>query len=163
MTDKDFNSDVEVHNSKAFSVDGGVYLVVVDNTPEFKSALNVACSFAKAHKARVGLLYVIEDEEFQQWGSVEEQILLEQRRKAEKVLDRIALDISEGYELHPSFYIERGDVQDVLTEIMDRDYEINALVLGAGRGVNPLISSYSGKGLSQLKVPLFVIPDVSGA
>jgi hypothetical protein len=48
----------------------------------------------------------------------------------------------------------------VITEVLARDHSIRRLVLGAGVGgtPGPLVSYFTGKGLSQLPVPLTIVP-----
>tara|TARA_A200000113_G_C8837049_1_gene345576 strand:- start:627 stop:1088 length:462 start_codon:yes stop_codon:yes gene_type:complete len=151
--------EIERAEEKLMIKDGGVYLLVVDQSSEFKNALRTAAAYASSHNAHVALLEVIEEPGFQQWGAVEAQMIQEARKKSEEHLwdaAQLLYDIGCPY---PSFYIEAGNSQDALLRVLEDDHDVRALVLAASPSSNPLISYFSGKGLSNLKVPLFIIPE----
>ena len=58
-----------------------VFLVVVDDSDEWASALHFACRRALHTGGRVALLHVIEPSEFQHWITVEEVMREEQRHR----------------------------------------------------------------------------------
>lgn len=145
--------------SGARANDGGVYLLVADQSEEFQETLKVAGALASSHNAHIALLYALEPLDFQQWGNVEDRLRIEQRRLAEEMMLKISDALSDMGGQKPSFYIREGQPQDILMDIIERDSLIKALVLGAGSSSNPLISHFSGKGLSSLTVPLFIIPE----
>jgi hypothetical protein len=46
--------------------------------------------------------------------------------------------------------------------VLDENKDIKVLILDADDSANPLITYFSGKGLSSLPVPLFIIPQSYG-
>lgn len=142
--------------------DGGVYLVVADETAEFELAMKYAANMAKANRGHVSILYVLEEQEFQHWGNIEERMRREQRGKAENFLWDVAGKLNEFNGLKPSFCLEDGDRQEILVNLINADTNIKMLVLGAGTetaGPGPLVTHFTTKGLTRLRVPVLLVPD----
>lgn len=140
--------------------DGGVYLLVVDDSPEFEAALRRVQYLAFKNKGQIALLYVIEDEGYLHWKFIENRIQKDKREEAESLLWGIAQRIFESCGQRPAFYIKEGKTRQEVAEIIAQDPTIRALVLGASStNANPLISYFTGKGLSELNVPLVIVPD----
>lgn len=141
---------------------GGTYLVVADRSEEFCIALQHAAALAKANGCHVGILVVLEDQGIQHWGGIEERMKHEQREDAERMLWSIATQIEErGYSM-PAFYVEEGNPREVLARLIEDDPNISKLILGAGsqgNGPGPLVSYFTGKGLSRLRVPVLIVPE----
>lgn len=140
--------------------DGGTYLVVADDSDEFVIALRFACIQAKANRARVGILKVIEDQDFQHWGAVENKVKREMREAAETYLWTIAKVANDVNGIIPSLYIAEGETGEAVLKTIENDELIIRLVLGnrAGAGPGPLVSYCLGKGLERMQVPLVVVP-----
>lgn len=141
--------------------DGGTYLVVADDTEEFKSALYYACVMAKNHRARLGILRIIEDQDFQHWGAVEERMKKELREQSEKYLWNVAKIANDINGTVPSLYIAQGDRGQALLDVIDADNHIIQLILGGGiehHSPGPLVTFCTGKGLANLRVPVVVVP-----
>ena len=140
--------------------DGGVYLVVADDTAEFKQALQYACITAKNHRARLGILHIVEDQEFQSWGSVEGRMKKELREQGEKYLWTIAKTANDINGIMPSLYVAEGEAGEALLKTIDEDKRIVQLILGGGPdgAPGPLVSFCLGKGLSRLNVPVVIVP-----
>ncbi len=139
--------------------DGGTYLVVADDSEEFKNALRYACRIVKNHRARLGILRIIEDQDFQQWGAVEEKMKRELREAGEKYLWAVAKTANdEG--IIPSLYFADGEQGEALLKTIVEDENIIQLILGGneGSGPGPMVNFCVGKGLSRLSVPLVVVP-----
>ncbi len=144
----------------AESNDGGVYLLVVDDSLEFEAALRRVQYLAEKNKGKIALLYVIEDEGYLHWKFIEKRIQKDKRQEAESLLWGIAQRIYESCGQRASFYIKEGKTRQEVVEIIGQDETIRALVLGASStNSNPLISYFTGKGLSELRVPLVIVPD----
>ncbi|PZO86590.1 MAG: universal stress protein [Micavibrio aeruginosavorus] len=146
---------------KSRAGDGGTYLVVADDTDEFKIALRYACEMAKNRRARVGILRIVEDQDFQHWGAVEQRMKKELREQAEKYLWSVAKAANELNGTMPSLYIAEGDKGEAVLQTIDADEYIIQLVLGGGvehSTPGPLVSFCVGKGLGRLKVPVVVVP-----
>lgn len=139
--------------------DGGTYLVVADDSDEFKAALLYACKTARNHRARVGILRILDDEDFQHWGAVENKIRRELREQGETYLWTIAKAANDYNGTIPSLYFAEGNPAHALLQTIDSDDHIVQLILGSSHGgPGPLISYCMGKGMERLKVPVVVVP-----
>lgn len=141
--------------------DGGVYLVVADESDEFNIALRYAARRAEANRAHVGILHVLSVDDFQHWGNVEEMMRKEMREKAEKFIWAVAQKVNELNETIPLLYIREGARKDVIVDVINEDTNIKMLVLGGGtsaKGPGALVSHFVGKGLGRLRVPVVVVP-----
>lgn len=141
--------------------DGGTYLVIADDSEEFKLALKYACRQARNHRAHVGVLYVIENEDFQQWSTVEAMMKKELREQAEKYIWNVAREVNDTNGMLPSLYIGEGERQESLITTIENDPKVVQLILGGhmeGGHPGPLVSYLMGKGLSRLRVPVVLIP-----
>lgn len=138
-----------------------VFLVVVDETDEWRAALRFACRRAEHTGGRVALLHVIEPADFQHWMAVEEVMRAELRDEAEQLMDRIATEVNEAIGAVPIIYLREGTVRDELLALIDEEPNISILVLGAStqsEGPGPLIQYLMTKGVSRLRIPVTVVP-----
>lgn len=162
MTDGHNIIDVEsVPNKSGRRGDGGVYLVVADETPEFQVALRYAVHMARVHRGYTAILQVINIDDFQHWGSVEERMRKELREQAEKFIWSSAKAANELNGTMPILFIEEGNRTDVLVSLINREQDIRQLILGGGTtasGPGALVSHFTGKGLGKLRVPVVVVP-----
>lgn len=143
------------------SEDAPVYLVVVDNTEEFSVALRYICGVAKSNGARLATLYVMEREEMQTWLGIAQQIHEEYVNEAEILLNKACKIIKEENGQVPTVYLEEGGRPDVIIDVINNDPSITHLVLGgdtSSSSPGPLVSYFTGKGLSKLRVPLTIVP-----
>lgn len=138
--------------------DGGTYLVVADDAPEFSVALRYAALAAVARRAHVGILHVIEMDELQQWSGIEARMKAELRQQAEQYIWSAAKIINELTGERPSLYIAEGARSDALIKTINEDPAIVSLVLGAGGANDPLVAYFTGKGISSMRVPVTVVP-----
>jgi nucleotide-binding universal stress UspA family protein len=143
--------------------DERVFLVVVDESPEMRKALRYACRRAKRTGGRVALLYVMEPPEGQQWGGVVDLMREEARQQAEEVIARHADTAVSLTGQPPAIHIREGKSRDELIKLLTEDRSISVLVLGSSsssEGPGPLVTSFSGKLGSQLRIPLTIVPGV---
>jgi nucleotide-binding universal stress UspA family protein len=142
-----------------------VYLVVADKTEEFAVALHYAARSAQANGAKLAVLYVMDQEDFQHWGDIEKRIRLEQRKEGEKILWEAACSVYDLTNLRPSLYLEEGGRPETILEVIDQNTRITKLILAASAHSGkpgPLVSHFTGKGLIKLRVPLTIVPgDIS--
>ncbi len=138
----------------------GVFLIAVDETEEFATAIEYAAEFANAEQGYVALLNVIEKTYVQNWRKVEERVSAEMRAQAEQMIWDAAGIIIEKTGNIPMVCIEEGDVSDVIIKTINDNKNIVALVLASSKSSSPgpLVTYFSGKGLSRLPVPLMIIP-----
>lgn len=144
------------------TINRNTYLIFADKSPEFPVALHYAARMAKAQGAHTAVIRVIEKQEFTHWGNIEERMREEQHKEAEQLVWTIARDIYEITGALSSIYIEEGDKYGALVSAIQNNPDIKMLILSAdteGPGPGPLISYFTGsKGLSQLHVPVLIIP-----
>ena len=139
-----------------------IFLIVVDETEEMKLALRYACRRAKHTGGRVALLFVIEPSGFQHWMSVGDLMREEARSEGEEILQRHAAQVNEISGNLPILHLREGNRRDALFELLEEDPDISVLVLGAStgkRGPGPLISALMGKYISELHLPVILVPD----
>lgn len=142
--------------------DGGVYLVVCDDGDDFSIALRYAAYLAKSNRGHLALLYVTNADDFVYWGNVEERMRKEMREEAEKAAWSVAKRVSDINGMIPSLYLEEGDPKDIIVDVINRDLTIKRLILGGktdSSDPGPLVSYFTGKGLSKLRVPLVLVPE----
>ncbi len=136
------------------------FLVVADDSPEFKKALR----FASLRAAKIGggvvLLYIVPPADFQHWGSIEELMREESREAAQMLLDRLAADVRALTGQTPEMIIREGKTQDEIVAQINADADIHVLVLGAANADNPgpLVSAFGGPLLKSLRIPVLVVP-----
>ncbi|NCT41135.1 MAG: universal stress protein [Alphaproteobacteria bacterium] len=141
---------------------GGTYLVVADRTEEFPVALKYAASMAHANKCRIGIFYVMENQGFTHWGNIEKRMRDEQREEAEQIINEACTKLSDLSDMMPTIYLVDGGRMDALVEVIENDPGIAMLILAGGTqgsGPGPLVSHFTGKGLSRLRVPVMIVPD----
>ncbi len=137
------------------------FLVVMDESPEFLNALRFAAIRAAKTGGGVEILGIIAPEEFQHWIGVGEVMRAEARAKIEAHFEvfRDRLQKVEG--VTPTLAIREGEkAREIIAHIKD-DPEIGILVLGAGAkgdGPGPLVTELAGKRVSDMPVPVTVVP-----
>ncbi len=137
------------------------FLVVVDDTPECKSAIRFACRRAWHVGGGVMLLYVIEPPDFQHWMGVEQVMREEAREAAEELLHDLADDIRKDTNIIPEFVIRDGYKKDELLALIEEDPDIRILVLAASPdtgGPGPLVKSLVGEMSGTFAIPITVVP-----
>lgn len=141
--------------------DGGTYMIVADETDEFTVALRYAARLARSNRAHVGVLYVIDIEDFQHWNKIEDKMRRELREKAEKFIWNVAKKVNDLNGLRPALYIREGNKIDEIIKVIDEDDSIRSLILGGvtqSKGPGALVAHFTGRGLSRLRVPVIVVP-----
>ncbi|MEQ9812929.1 MAG: universal stress protein [Azospirillaceae bacterium] len=138
-----------------------VFLIVVDDTEEWRAALRFACRRAQHTGGRVALMHVIEPADFQHWMAVEEVMRAEMREEAETRLHSVAEEVVELTGQMPILHIREGTTREELLALINEEPSISILVLGAhpgAEGPGPLIQYLTTKGLGRLRVPITIVP-----
>lgn len=138
-----------------------IFLVVVDDTAEWRAALRFACRRANHTGGRVALLHVVEPSEFQHWITVEEVMREERRQEAEQRLQRIAKEVNQLAGSVPVLYVREGILREELLKLIDEEPSISILVLGANpgsEGPGPLVQHLTAKRIGQLRIPVTIVP-----
>ncbi len=141
--------------------DGGVYIVVADETEEFSVALRYAARLAQNNRAHLAVLYVADLQDFQHWGGIEDKMQKELREQSEMQIWNVAKKINDLNGMRPVLYLREGDRKDELIDVIDGDASIKMLILAAGTGASgpgPLVSYFTGKGMSRLRAPVLIVP-----
>ena len=138
------------------------FLIVVDDSPEFASALSYACRRARSTGGRVTMLHVLQQPEFEHWSGVRDEIEREQRAEAEALLQKLGAEVEARTGRKAEFLIETGDIVSAIKAVVTRDDDIKILVLAAatgGRGPGPLVASIAKEGVGfGRKLPVTVVP-----
>jgi len=138
------------------------FLVVVDDSPEFETALRYAARRARSTGGRVALLRVIGHGSDAHWSGVRDEIDRQLREEAEALLMRLGDEAAERAGAPPLFLIEEGDPLAAIRKVIDDDPEIKILILASGsgaRGPGPLISAILKQGsLGGRKLPVTIVP-----
>lgn len=137
------------------------FMVVVDETPEFRRALR----FSALRAARIGrggvvLLHIIPPAEFQHWVAVETAMREEAMEEARHFLDELCAEVRALAGITPEVVIREGKPQDEIISQIEDDPDIHVLVLGASGDENPgpLVSAFGGPLLRKVPVPILFVP-----
>ena len=137
------------------------FLVVLDDSKEIFNALRYAAQRSARTNGRVALLYTFETLEFSHWKAVEDIAERESREEAEfkiKEYENYVLTFSNK---KPKKFIMKGDRLECIIEFLSANKFISNFVLAASEKSSPsdsLISSFTGKNRSKIKVPLTILP-----
>jgi nucleotide-binding universal stress UspA family protein len=138
-----------------------MFLVVVDQTEEMKTALYFACRRALRTGGRVALLYVIEPPEFQHWLGVERVMEAEAREEAEKTLQVMAEHVQAIVGKMPVLHVRQGRRRDELLALINEDPEISVLVVGTAAGQEdpgPLVTYLISQMGGYIRLPVILVP-----
>jgi len=135
-------------------------LVVIDDSPESELALRFAARRSSHFDGRVAMLKVIPPVHFDHWVGVAERAAEEARDEARRLMDTYAEKVREWGGHDPVYLVREGQIADELVSQVEEEPNICLLVLAAAQGRNPgpLVSSIANRLVSQVKVPITVIP-----
>jgi len=151
------DSDIQTAGPQPYRI----FLVVVDESEEYKAALRFACRRAEHTGGRVALLHVVEPTDFQHWMAVEETIREQRRHEAEQLLQRVAKEVNGLTGTMPALHLREGQPREELLRLIEEEPSISILVLGAssaGDSPGPLIQYLTGKGARRLRIPVTIVP-----
>ncbi len=137
------------------------FLVCIDDSEECRTALRFACMRAQNTGGKVSLVYVIEPDNFNLSGSVQEIMTEEARDRARAALEECAGEVFEEFGVRPEMAVREGEKANTILTTIEDDESINILVLGAapeGAGSNRLITYLSGQVTKRLHIPLTIVP-----
>ena len=140
------------------------FLVVSDDTAEFRTALRFACRRARSTGGHVAILRVIEPAVFEHWSGVREEIERQERAEAEAQLQEVADFVLQATGLPPEFLILHADnMRAGLKKAIGEDPDIKILVLAtsvSGRGPGPIVAALAKDGVKWggRKVPVTLVP-----
>ena len=138
------------------------FLVVVDDSPEFESALRYAARRARSTGGHVVMLRIIPPAASDaHWAGVREEIERQTRAEAEASLNKWAPEAAERSGSTPILVIERGDAQGCIRKVVGEDPDIKILVLAAGSSApGPLVAAAvkQGAAFTGRKLPVTIVP-----
>lgn len=141
---------------------GRLYLIVADESEEFETVLRYTSHRAKATGSHVGIVYVMGGEDFVHWSGIEERVRAEQREQAEKYLYQVAARLHDIDGLQAILFLEEGERIDAILKVIKENPAIKLLILGGNtkaRTPGPLVTYFTGKGMSSMPIPLVIVPD----
>lgn len=137
------------------------FMAVIDETPECERAVYYAGRRAKNSGGGLVLLYVIANEDFNQWIGVQDIMRAEAREAAEAVLAKKAQQVRELIGIEPELVIREGKATEEIQGLIEADRDIAILVLAVGSGKDgpgPLVTAIAGRG-AVFPIPVTVLPD----
>ena len=136
-----------------------IYLVVMDETEEAKSALRFASLRAVKTGGSVHILALVPQQSFNAFGGVQATIEQEARERAEVMANSAAGNIFGEMGKMPLISVHSGAAVDVVRQYLAEHEEVAALVLGVGLdgGPGPLVSHFATRA-NELPCPLYLIP-----
>lgn len=136
------------------------YLVVIDDGEEARTALRFAARRAAKTGGAVEILALVAQQEFSQWGAVQDAMEEEARFRAEAMVAQAAGALIEETGVMPSITVKQGDPVTVVRELLEARPGVAALVLGAAANGPPgkLVAHFAGADAGQLPCPLMIIP-----
>ena len=137
------------------------FLIVVDDTPECRKSLRFACHRASKTNGKITMLRVINSGDFQHWVAVEERMRDEAKEEAEQLLERLAVEVREQWDLDVELVVSEGETYEAVLSHIESDSSIRILVLGAasgGEGPGPLVTQLVEKNVSRMPIPITVVP-----
>ena len=135
------------------------FLVILDDSPEMFNALRYAAQRSAISDGRVAILYTFDTLEFSHWKAVEDIAEVESREKAESKIKEYENFVSEFANKKPKKFIMKGDrVECIINFLSANKFISNFVLASSSTGSDPLISAFTGKQMSKIKVPLTIIP-----
>ena len=136
-----------------------IYLVVMDETEEAKTALRFASVRARETGGSVHILALVPRQTFQAFGGVQATIENESRERAEVMANAAAGNIFADSGKMPVIAVRTGNANEVINKYLEEHGDIAALVLGAAPhgGPGPLVAHFAAHA-GALPCPLYLIP-----
>ena len=136
------------------------FLIILDDTPEMLNAMRYAAIRASKTGGGVEMLAIVSPEEFQVFMGVADVMRAEAREKIEAHFQIFKSRMEKREGVTPTLAIREGDkIEEVIAHVKS-DPEIGVLVLGAGaeKGPDPLVAALTGRRMSEMHVPITIVP-----
>lgn len=139
------------------------FLVVVDESPEFRAALAYACGRARSTDGQVCLMRAVPPPELNHWSGVRDEMERELLDEARELLEKTGQGVLEKSGQFPEYLILLAEAKDAIRECIIKDPDIKILVLASaigGRDPGPLVSALAKDGIfgGVRRVPVTVVP-----
>ncbi len=135
------------------------YLVVIDETPEAKTALHYAAVRAIRLGRTVEIVSLIPKQEFVNWTAVEATFEEEARLRAEAAVAQAASELVEATGVQPKITVKRGDPAKMVREAIEESENIAGVMLAAAPGgaPGPLVTHFAAIA-GDLPCPVIIVP-----
>ena len=135
------------------------FLVVLDDSEEMFKALKYAALRSVRTNGRVAILYTFDTLDFSHWKAVEDIAEAESRDEAESKIEKYENFVLKFTDRKPKKFIMKGDrVECIINFLSDNKFISNFVLASSNSGSDSLISAFTGKQMSKIKVPLTIIP-----
>lgn len=136
-----------------------IYLVVMDETEEAKTALRFASVRARETGGSVHILALVARPTFNAFGGVQATIEREAIERAEVMANAAAGTIFAESGRMPTIAVRPGNANEVIDTYLAENPDIAALVLGAAAGGSPgpLVTHFA-HAAGSLPCPVYIIP-----
>ncbi len=140
------------------------YLVIADATAESEIAVRFAARRAAKTGGAIAILAMVEPQDFGAFGSIQATIEAEAEERAQDVAKQALDMLGDERGVLPRIIVKHGDPVAAIAEAIAENADIAALVLGAATSGSPgpLVTHFSGAGVSSLPCPLMIIPGSLG-
>jgi nucleotide-binding universal stress UspA family protein len=136
------------------------YLVVIDDSPEARTALRFAARRAAKTGGAVEVLAIVPPQDFVQWGGVQAAIEEEQRLRIEASVAAHVGEIVDAAGIKPTIVVEQGEPVSVVRAYVGTRTDIAALVLAAAPAGDPgpVVTNFTGHDAGKLPCIVMIIP-----
>ena len=143
--------------------DNRYILVVADNSPEMKIALEYACARSKKTSRKIIIAAFIEQLDVLTTQGVTEIMKNEARDEKEKLLQKASSFVKDKTGELPALSLREGETITELKNLIDEEKNINVLVLAAksdpkDKDSNSIINSLVSQEITNMRVPVMIVP-----
>lgn len=136
-----------------------VYLVIMDESEEARTAMRFASRRAAKTEGAVHILALVPKQDFVAFGGVQATIEEEARDRAEVLANSAAGNLLSESGQMPVIAVREGEGHVVIRDYLAEHPEVAALVLGSAAegGPGPLVTYFSAHS-GNLPCPVFIVP-----
>lgn len=134
------------------------FMVVVDETPESRTAMHYAARRAEHTGGIVSLVHVIAPLNMQHWRGVEERMREEAQADAEATLYEAAKYVFDLSAVHSELVILEGKKREAVIAFIKDDPAVSILVLASGAGREGPGQLVTAAGAAGFPIPVTIVP-----
>tara|TARA_B100001540_G_C15414323_1_gene464747 strand:- start:14 stop:487 length:474 start_codon:yes stop_codon:yes gene_type:complete len=138
-------------------------LVIADGSNEMNVALKYACARSKKTSRKIMIVSFIQPLDVLTTQGVTEIMQNEAREEAENKINFASDFVKKSTGELPVINIREGEIIQELKKLINEEKNISVLVLGANvdekdKNPGPIINSLVSKELSNLRIPIMIVP-----
>tara|TARA_Y100000590_G_C15376884_1_gene884794 strand:+ start:71 stop:538 length:468 start_codon:yes stop_codon:yes gene_type:complete len=137
-------------------------LVIADDSKEMDVALHYACARSKKTDRKIIIASFIEPPDVLTTQGVTEIMKNEAREEAELILNKASTIVKKSTGLTPVLHLKEGDIIEELINLIEKEKNINVLVLAANvdeKGPGKIISALLTSNVySRFRIPVMIVP-----